>query len=95
MTKKRLMPGLLAGGLMVGMLPGVVSAEPPGADGPVFNATISCHFVGEGTEGNVTAQASGLAGLAQSAAHKALKSFLEAQGWRCVGGLDLTVTRVS
>ena len=74
MMKKRLVVGLLAGGLMAGMLPGVTSAVPaPDKDGPLFRVVISC----EKEIGTGSVEITGPAGYAQHYAHKLINdSFL-------------------
>ena len=60
---KRLLTGLLAGGLMVGMLPGVASADPSqDKGGPTFGIAAAC-ITKEGV--SVAAAARGPAGFAQ------------------------------
>jgi hypothetical protein len=84
--RKRLLTGLLAVGVLVGLLPGVVSAAPPGArqDGsPRIERTISCD-VGQGV--NVTVIVEAPSGVAQTRARDLLDQILDQDDRSCVPG---------
>ena len=88
---KRVMTGVLAGGLMLALLPAAVSAAPPGSrqDGsPRIERTVTCEVKGGNFDGgSLTATFEGPSGAVQEFAAKALRDFFaENGGGRCAPG---------